>query len=210
MENSFLTFNYDTLIEEALIGLGRDFSYGESLDTATLVGPMLGSRIKKDAPIRVLKLHGSLNFNGGDRGKLTVFDGYRDLRMSGEIPLLIPPTWNKSLNASLRQTWDEGIELLRSATRVVVIGFSMPATDAYIKYFLASGLQNNISLRDVVFVDPAVDEIKARVMSMFAQQPRPRLIAKGVEQFVTQGADTGTVHSIGRGMDASIQNISRA
>jgi hypothetical protein len=66
--------------------------------------------------------------------------------------------------------WDEGLKVLSSATRLVIIGFSMQPADAYIKYFLAAGLQENISLREIVFIDPAVDQIRDRLRHLHSNQ----------------------------------------
>ena len=46
----------------------------------------------------------------------------------------------------------------------------MPAIDQHFKYLLAAGLQENISLRTVHFVNPKSDELKKGFYEVFRQQ----------------------------------------
>jgi len=46
------------------------------------------------------------------------------------------------------------VEALTNATRIVIIGFSIPPTDIHFKYLLAAGLQENISLRKIYCFNP--------------------------------------------------------
>lgn len=163
--NTIITFNYDMVVENALSTLEVPFSYGfkgktvnYGDDAPVAHGP--GS----ETALRLLKLHGSLNWavTGKRGGKLTVFKDYASLRAAGCVPTLVPPTWRKTFAKQLDDIWQECASALSSATRVIVVGFSMPPTDTHFKYLLGAGLQKNASLREIVFVDPNKDGVEAR------------------------------------------------
>jgi hypothetical protein len=79
-------------------------------------------------------------------------------------PLLVPPSWQKVLTGGLSKVWDWAVGELRSATRVILLGYSIPATDQHFKYLLAAGLQDNISLRKIFVVNPALQHDEGRAM----------------------------------------------
>lgn len=78
----------------------------------------------------------------------------------------IPPTWRKIFAEQLVHIWEGAVDALNKATRIIVIGFSMPPTDTHFKYLIAAGLQRNISLRKFLFVNPGLDtQIKRNVQN---------------------------------------------
>jgi hypothetical protein len=90
--------------------------------------------------------------------------------------LLAPPTWQKRLGGHLAAVWDRAVEAIRTATRIVFLGYSIPATDQHVRYLLAAGLQNNISLRKVFFVNPGLaqeptrKDLQERLFSLFRRE----------------------------------------
>jgi hypothetical protein len=162
-QNSFITFNYDTLLEEALKELSLPISYGPQLKFPNVtLDPKLQA-------VPVLKLHGSVNWARPDTSKkdIEVFDDYDALIKKHLVPELVPPTWKKVFEHQLESIWEEAIKKLNTATRVIIIGFSMPTTDVHFKYLLAAGLQNNVSLREILFVNPAKDgELEKRARNL--------------------------------------------
>lgn len=177
-ENTILSFNYDTLVEEALTSMNLGFSYGFKAQTVNYRTSTLNLSNQK---LKLLKLHGSVNWAHLEQakqgaGKLTIFDSYDAVRAANAVPDLIPPTWRKVFDGNLEGVWDNAIDAIKSATRIFVIGFSVPETDNHFKYLLASGLQDNISLRDVVFVNPdAASDFKTRIGNLFAMSQNSRL-----------------------------------
>jgi hypothetical protein len=156
-QNTFITFNYDTLLEEALVHLKLPFHYGfpSSLPGETAVQGRTDS-----AGVPVLKLHGSVNWarqTTNDASK--VLNTYSQVLEEGGEPDLIAPTWNKRFGGNLRSVWETAVEQLSTGTRIIIIGFSMPPADMHFKYLLAAGLQRNLSLRQVVFVNPDSDNL---------------------------------------------------
>jgi hypothetical protein len=104
------------------------------------------------------------------------FGDYDRLSAAGEIPLLTPPTWRKVFSAPLSSVWDAAVVALKTATRVVILGYSVPETDHHFKYLLAAGLQENVSLRKVFFVNngleakPEGDELKLRLSGLLREE----------------------------------------
>lgn len=199
-QNSFITFNYDTLLEEALTELNLAVSYGPQLQyPRTPFEP-------KSQPVPVLKLHGSVNWARPDISKkeIEVFDNYKALIQKTLIPELVPPTWKKVFEHQLESIWEEAIKKLNTATRVIIIGFSMPTTDLHFKYLLAAGLQNNVSLRQILFVNPARDsqlEQRARELlrSAYVDSHRISFSTTDLSAFTNFVGITGTgLHGLGR------------
>ena len=169
-ENTIISFNYDTVVEETLTKLERGFSYGFSSKAVNYESSQFG---RNNDRLKLLKLHGSVNWgrqkkSRGGAGKLTVYDSYASTRAHEAIPELIPPTWRKIFDGNLEGVWLHALDAIKTATRIVVIGFSVPQTDMHFKYLLAAGLQHNISLRDVIFVNPEkIETFQTKIDHLF-------------------------------------------
>jgi hypothetical protein len=151
IEDAVISFNYDTVIEEAIWELGGAVDYGFSR------AQFADTRNKANAlfTTRVFKLHGSSNWASpkarGVRAK--VFDSYSDF---GETlpPLVVPPTWKKGDLAPLfAEIWRGARAALASATRVCIIGYSMPITDPFFLHLMGSALGDNEGLYRMTVVD---------------------------------------------------------
>jgi hypothetical protein len=171
--------------------------------------------------VRLIKLHGSINWmfnpeyaaaasSPASQYKIVILDDYQATwkyqqhsPKSSPIPHLVlaPPTWNKDLrdlNAPLSNVWDSAVRAIETATRIIVVGYSMPQTDPYFKYLLAAGLANNISLRKLFFVNPGLqrtqgkekeeEELKARLFNVirkhFQELNRLELIETTAQRFL--------------------------
>ena len=135
------------------------------------------------------------------------FSDYRQLLDSGQIPYLVPPTWKKVFDNAPKQVWSEAVGALKEATRIIMIGFSMPPTDIHFHYLLAAGLQENISLRNLSVVNfAATPEDTERLQENFEKIFQLNFSQKiiwhwhGVQQFF---ARTEALRSIGREIDTS-------
>lgn len=168
--------------------------------------------------VRVIKLHGSVNWmlnpefdpqinSGAAQYRVIVLDDYQSTwtyqqayennrKSKGGFPptlLLAPPIWSKDLrdlNAPLSNVWNAAVRAIETATRIIVIGYSMPQTDPYFKYLLAAGLSENISLRKLFFINPilslqvlpgkenAPEEMKTRLFNVIRKhfQEQDRLV----------------------------------
>lgn len=199
--NSLITFNYDLLVENALKGLSIPFTYG------------FNSKGYDADAVELLKLHGSVNWAKKESSTVsyTVHNSYDDLLNTNQTPQLVPPTWRKIFTGPLRQVWDKSLKSLEQATRIIVIGFSIPPTDNHFKYLLAAGLQHNISLREIVFVNPDSDQIRDRADNLFGgitNSSSVKIIGCNFIQFVSQGINKGAIGDFGRKIPPEIQNVS--
>jgi len=172
-ENTFITFNYDTVLEDALKELGLCVTHGfASESTAGTSSEPSQARAKE---IQVLKLHGSVTWaraprRGTPRTPLVIHETYEELLAKGDEPALVPPTWKKVFGGHLEPVWEAAIERLSMATRIVIIGFSIPPTDMHFKYLMAAGLQKNLSLRQILFVNPTSQaELEPRVRNLLRE-----------------------------------------
>jgi hypothetical protein len=132
---------------------------------------------------------------------LSVYGDYDRLRgdpLISRIPFLLPPTWRKTFSGFYADLWDAAVRSLKTATRVIIIGYSVPITDLQIRYLLAAGLQENISLRSILFVNKAFQEEAGRrqltarlfgTMGLFRQEHLDQgvieLIATDTREFFT-------------------------
>jgi SIR2-like domain len=207
-ENTFISFNYDTIVEDALTSMGVGFTYGFHKVDATYNT----SRLKFESNgLRLLKLHGSINWtrekiSHSNDTPLQIYDSYQEVREKSATPDLIPPTWRKNFDGGLETIWGHALKAIESATRIIVIGFSVPETDTHFKYLMAAGLQNNISAREIVFVNPASDGIlETRISALFTnpESSRVRLIKKTTSDFLqgqSEIAERDNISSCGRGI----------
>lgn len=172
--DTIITFNYDTVVEDSLDALRIPYSYGKCV-TRVSNSQLVASQVSPGA-VPILKLHGSVNwcsgelyaFPAGEVAELSrdtvenyeelaaAFPSYRALRQQLFNPLLVPPTWQKALRGPLSAVWSDAVAALTTATRVIIVGYSVPATDQHFKYLLGAGFQKNISLRKVFFINPAL------------------------------------------------------
>jgi hypothetical protein len=165
-ENTIITFNYDTLLEDALSSLNIPFSYGLPTDSSTAYHPSAkcqNSKTASDKNIPIYKLHGSVNWAKAvlSDAPMTVYGAYEDHRgLIGNGPMLVPPTWRKVFAGQVSTIWDSAVRSIRRATRIIVVGLSMRKTDSHFKYLLAAGLQDNISLRKFYFVNPGLNDVE--------------------------------------------------
>lgn len=102
--------------------------------------------ISEDSPLKLIKLHGSINWKVDDK------------------TFIIPPSWNKS-DPRVRLLWEEAYKELQKAKRIIVIGYSFPETDIYIKNLLALAINENQHLQTIVFVNPDVGETRRKSLS---------------------------------------------
>jgi hypothetical protein len=200
--STVITFNYDLILDDALTRVGARAGY------------QLESVVAEESPatqvvVPVLKLHGSTNwaicrckqiYVLGQ--KATVNPGaFRNLKCSkcgGENLrlLLVPPSWDKSeYSEIMRPVWKKAVDAIKTATRICVIGYSMPETDAFFKFLLALGLAENDRLYKLIVVDrlqgpspqtnnPIDQRWKEMLETVFVGR-RFEFFAHGFAQFIT-------------------------
>ena len=180
--DTIVTFNYDTVVEDTLDSLRLPFSYGAERYIGWSTPSALMRAQRARSGMRVLKLHGSINWcarekvSAGTEEKLAAapqsvvermnrdvaaFPHYADVPKQKGALVLVAPTWQKALRR-LTPVWDAAVAALRTATNLIILGYSIPVTDQHFKYLLAAGLRDNISLRKVFFVNPALKDERER------------------------------------------------
>jgi hypothetical protein len=71
-------------------------------------------------------------------------------------PVIVPPTWNKTHHdhhRGISAVWREAAHALRSATTIVVLGYSLPPTDQFFRYLYALGTVGDARLQRFLVVD---------------------------------------------------------
>lgn len=143
--DTLLTFNYDTVIEEAFEtadlwspvgGYGPGF-HGHRHDWARkwLATRKVSSRHR--TKVLLLKLHGSLNWKLYRTNAVRIKPRpYLVRRRAREVVAILPPGWNKRIDKNpYKQIWKQARSSLEQCKSVVLLGYSLPDTD-----LLARGL----------------------------------------------------------------------
>ncbi|MBC2606577.1 hypothetical protein [Pelagicoccus albus] len=121
--------------------------------------------------IEYYKLHGSLNFNRSEGG------GVDDMLQVSAEPYLLPPVFSKQHNEQSEEMWRRSLEALRRAKNIYIVGYSLPDTDIYMKYYLKAALGPNRDLNRVYVFDPLLFDkpekgakLRERYLSCFSPQ----------------------------------------
>ncbi len=160
-----ISLNYDTLVERAAVNsIGKikaEHIYPVRLELSTKRGgenaAVLGSMRPVDS-FTLFKLHGSTNWYYSGTSESTgeviyystiggwVANSSRESgskqAVSDKTPLIVPPTTEKVgffQHESLKRIWTQALSSLRAATRLFIIGYSLPMTDLAVRLFLHDG-----------------------------------------------------------------------
>jgi len=76
---------------------------------------------------------------------------------------IIPPTWAKAKNNEVEQEWKSAYKRLIDANSIEILGYSLPDSDSYFKYFIKSAINNaqNLKRIRVICLDP-YEDVKKR------------------------------------------------
>jgi hypothetical protein len=157
-ETVVITFNWDLSVEQALSKrrgqLSIRYQYPES-DS------------RKDV-ITLLKPHGSLNWfrkrdiDGLAELKARRLDGdificeFIDVLLAHDLPevtpIIVPPVFNKDFSSPTQdfnsnifsETWTSIYKSLRRATKLTILGYSLPKEDQFAKFVFRRALRNNL------------------------------------------------------------------
>lgn len=134
--------------------------------------------------IQIYKLHGSLNFARPQRGRPAKHDAAHRIVTALDDPLILPPVFNKATDSLGGTTWADALNAVRACKNLIVCGYSLPATDIYMQYFLKAALGPNQDLNKIFVFDPVLfrsdkgDEAKAlkkRYSSNFSESIQHRI-----------------------------------
>lgn len=168
-----------------------------SLSEGTVLKPIDSNERAHTLEVEILKLHGSLNFARKKEGEVSSFP--YSITTSIADPFILPPIFNKMTHGAPTAMWQAGLERLRAAKNIAIVGYSLPQTDIYMQYFLKAALGPNLNLNRIFVFDPLLfsdneygDAMRRRYESCFAPQLRPRIDFRPDVSSVSSGTRHGT------------------
>ena len=134
-EYSVLTFNYDALLENVL-----QYCKMSKQSAYSYFNFSRDNNRKTRDNVPYIKLHGDVI----------------------EPKTIVTPTWKKAFGNNL--TWKNAGTLLAEANHIRIIGYSLPITDSYLKYFLKWGAahEQNLKSIDVICLDDDQHSVENR------------------------------------------------
>lgn len=103
--------------------------------------------------------------------------GPKLVKLHGSIDdkTIIAPTWNKSIHNKIEAEWRNAFNLLSSANQIRIIGYSLPESDAYIKYLFKSSMIDSENLKriDVICKD-GFGTVSSKYSAFIANQFGPK------------------------------------
>jgi hypothetical protein len=123
---SVITLNYDLILETACQYVNE--MCGKQIITLQRELPIL----ENGASVPLAKLHGSIDTDD-----------------------IVPPTWSKNVAGKIATAWKMAHQILSDANHIRIIGYSLPTSDAYVKFLLKSAVVNSKDLKniDVICLD---------------------------------------------------------
>lgn len=115
MEYSVVTLNYDIVLERFADFISHQHANDQCRDVATFHRPST----RKPGTVLLAKLHGSVDDSS-----------------------IVPPTWNKTTltNSAIKAEWAAAHKALSEANHIRILGYSLPISDAYVKFLLKSAV----------------------------------------------------------------------
>jgi NAD-dependent SIR2 family protein deacetylase len=165
---AFISFNYDILIDNALVAQHNLIALDYCLEFTNFTQEQDWHRPNPDRGVRLLKLHGSLNWlycptcrtvtlTPKEKGICRlVFDPQRCACSCGTmtVPIIIPPSYFKVLsNLYLQEVWNAAEKVLAESEIWAICGYSFPDADMHVKYLLKRIQVNSSKLRKVIVLN---------------------------------------------------------
>jgi hypothetical protein len=184
LQNTIITFNYDTVLEESLANWKVPIWYGFDDGSVIYDDTSNHSPTNYEQSLPVLKLHGSVNWAhpNKDDTQLRVYGSYSDIVALSRQVVLVPPTWRKTFGGALTGVWNNAVKALTEATRIIMVGFSIPPTDIHFKFLMAAGLQDNISLRNIYCFNPD-SSVENNLFAIVRPELRDRKTVEFIEAY---------------------------
>lgn len=171
LKTTFVTSNYDILIDNALVSFFPEFHVDYGVEFTNFEKQKYCGKqwIRPDPKksIYLFKFHGSLNWLYcptcisltltplGQRVATLVFKPQNcDDCGSEMIPIVIPPTFFKVMsNYYLQEVWRKAENVLKHAKRIFFCGYSFPDADIHIKYLLKRVETNRGSTPEIFVIN---------------------------------------------------------
>lgn len=183
-----ITFNYDLVLERELCRQGRwdaRDGYGLRFVADEDIAPT-----RKSSQVKVLKLHGSLNWQAGNMlqsgvrlSREWLEDGFfagvigdtsgsdAGRYQGGFDPCWVLPSWMKCFTMpELLSVWGQARRAIEASDEIVMVGYSFPEADSSaILLFADSGLAR----KTMTIVDPDYENLVCRLKKIFLDIPEP-------------------------------------
>jgi len=99
---------------------------------------------------------------------------------------IVPPTWRKGVNPSIRQAWTHAYNLLVNANHLRIIGYSLADADAYVRYLFKAALMKAPHLKSIdVLCRDSSGTIRDRY-DAFITFPNRRFLNADVTEYLNQ------------------------
>lgn len=141
---------------------------------------------------RLLKLHGSLNWywrsddTSGQSVARRVLPGVfgepqpyveeeRRRALPGRVPFVVPPSASKSDyygSPITQEMWRQAAERLRAASRIVLLGYSIPKTDTTFGNLMRDSAADNVATSAVLVADYAPEPVVKRLIDLGISKDR--------------------------------------
>ena len=168
---SVITFNYDLALDFALYraGLSVDYCLPHSTAGRVPVMKLHGSLNWTECPqcgVVAWALgdyfsgHGWDDLSDKKSVRLTLARHLAQYKHCDAVgctgaPAIVPPTWNKTAHqVELAPVWRRAAEHLAGARNIVVVGYSLPASDQFFRYLYALGSLGTTRIERFMVVDP--------------------------------------------------------
>ncbi len=162
-KTAFINFNYDILLDNALEN-AFEHNHEYSIDYGIKFRNL---NIKKKYPIKLYKLHGSLNwlfcqnckkftFYLGEKKQARIPYDHTFCDYCHQIynaPLLIAPTYYKNFNRYAKMIWHRIEKVLISARKLIFCGYSFPEADLHIRFLLRKAIIEGAYFKEVNIVN---------------------------------------------------------
>lgn len=177
---SVLTFNYDMAIDHAfsIRNIETDYFLGErrgGIPLLKLHGSLNWARHKQSGKMEVLSVDryltdyvNELNHDlyGSKKIQIEVskfMRQYYGSRDDFEVPVIIPPTWNKSGHyGQIAPVWRAAAKALADAENIFIIGYSIPKTDMLFRHLVAIGTATDTPLERLWVFNPT-PEVESKI-----------------------------------------------
>jgi hypothetical protein len=80
---------------------------------------------------------------------------------------IVPPTWNKKIHSKILPAWREAFLAVSKANELRFIGYSLPETDSYFRYFLKAAISQSFNLQRVDVL--CAGNVQGRYQELFEQ-----------------------------------------
>lgn len=209
-QTTFISLNYDIIIDNALIEVYPDYHLDYGIDFVNFERGNNWKKPKKNKSVLLLKLHGSLNWlycptcshmelTPKEKGAVNAFYNAEKCR-SCETPMkpvIIPPTFYKEMsNPSIQEIFLKADKVLRDAERIFICGYSFPNADIHIKYLLKRSEKFRGETSEIYVIndhrgktEPQKDDEKQRFMRFFKEKEKVHYTDLSFEKFAEKGVE---------------------